>query len=238
MIEEYDFLLGILPEAGIKMCVAFLCGLLLGMERELKGKPAGLRTITLITVGSTLFMIVSDLVSLTTEGPEAITRVDPSRIASQVVSGIGFLGAGAIIQSRGSIHGLTTAATIWVAAGIGLAIGVGFPVLSIGITLLVLTVLVALHPVRRWMNRRGEPTSIDLHVPNDGLVFERIKNILGGHDLAENNLSLVEHDGDHLVLRVWYSKEQPDNQRLLEELAALEGIRGTAVDEASHPPSR
>ena len=156
MIEETDLLLEFLPDAGIKLGVAFLCGILLGMERELKGKPAGLRTMTLITVGSTLFMIVSELVTVTTGGPEAITRVDPSRIASQVVSGIGFLGAGAIIESRGSVHGLTTAATIWVAAGIGLCIGVGFPALAGGITLLVLTVLVALQPLRTWLNRRGD----------------------------------------------------------------------------------
>jgi len=156
MIEETDLLLEFLPEAGIKLGVAFLCGILLGMERELKGKPAGLRTMTLITVGSTLFMIVSELATVATGGPEAITRVDPSRIASQVVSGIGFLGAGAIIESRGSVHGLTTAATIWVAAGIGLCIGVGFPVLAGGITLLVLTVLVALQPLRTWLNRRGD----------------------------------------------------------------------------------
>lgn len=230
MIEEFEFLLGFLPEAAIKLGVACLCGLLVGMERELKGKPAGLRTITLITVGATLFMIVSDLVALTTEGPEAITRVDPSRIASQVVSGIGFLGAGAIIQSRGSIHGLTTAATIWVAAGIGLCVGVGFPVLGLGITLLVLLVLVALQPVRSWLSRRGERSTIDLEMPNDGLIFERVKNILGSHDLPEDNLSLVEHEGDRIVLRVRHKKEGAGSQRLLEELAAVNGIRGAPVE--------
>lgn len=233
MIEEFDLLLGILPEAAIKMGVAFLCGFLLGMERELKGKPAGLRTITLITVGSALFMIISDLVTLTTDGPAAITRVDPSRIASQVVTGIGFLGAGAIIQSRGSVHGLTTAATIWVAAGVGLCVGVGFPVLATSITLLVLGVLVALHPVREWLNRRGEDDTIDLQLPNDSLVLERIKNVLKSHDLPENNLSLVEHGDDRLIVRVTYKKEGAANQRLLRELASIEEVRGTTGGEDS-----
>lgn len=233
MIEEFDLLLGILPEAAIKMGVAFLCGFLLGMERELKGKPAGLRTITLITVGSALFMIISDLVTLTTDGPAAITRVDPSRIASQVVTGIGFLGAGAIIQSRGSVHGLTTAATIWVAAGVGLCVGVGFPVLATSITLLVLGVLVALHPVREWLNRRGEDDTIDLQLPNDSLVLERIKNVLKSHDLPENNLSLVQHGDDRLIVRVTYKKEGAANQRLLRELASIEEVRGTTDGEDS-----
>lgn len=233
MIEEFDLLLGILPEAAIKMGVAFLCGFLLGMERELKGKPAGLRTITLITVGSALFMIISDLVTLTTDGPAAITRVDPSRIASQVVTGIGFLGAGAIIQSRGSVHGLTTAATIWVAAGVGLCVGVGFPVLATSITLLVLGVLVALHPVREWLNRRGEDDTIDLQLPNDSLVLERIKNVLKSHDLPENNLSLVQRGDDRLIVRVTYKKEGAANQRLLRELASIEEVRGTTGGENS-----
>ena len=149
MIEEFDFLLGFLPEVAIKPGVACLCGLLLGMEREWRGKPAGLRTITLMTVGATLFMIVSDLVALTIDGPEAITRVDPSRIASQVVSGIGFLGAGAIIQSRGSIHGLTTAATVWVAASIGLCVGVRKG----------RAVSVYWRSLRRWRGSGGRPST-------------------------------------------------------------------------------
>ena len=241
MIEEFDFLLGFLPKVAIKLGVACLCGLLLGMEREWRGKPAGLRTITLMTVGATLFMIVSDLVALTTDGPEAITRVDPSRIASQVVSGIGFLGAGAIIQSRGSVHGLTTAATVWVAAGIGLCVGVGFPVLGLGITFLVLLVLVALHPVRSWLARRGGRSTIDLEMRNDGLIFERVKNILGSHDLPRDNLSLVQHEGDRVVLRVQHTKEGAGSQRLLEELAAVEGVRGTPVhvdEESGHSTPR
>lgn len=230
MIEEFEVLFGILPEAGIKLGVAVLCGILLGMEREQKGKPAGLRTITLITVGSTLFMIVSDLVTLMTDGPEAITRVDPSRIASQVVTGVGFLGAGAIIQSRGSIHGLTTAATIWVAAGIGLCIGVGFPALATGITLLVLAVLVTLDPLRTRLSQRGDTTTLDLETLNDSLVIERIKNILGSHDLPESNLSIEQQNGDRLVLQIQLNKEESGNQRLMDELATIEGVTGTPID--------
>lgn len=241
MIDNPDLLLGILPEALLKLAVAFLCGSLLGMEREIKGKPAGLRTIILITVGATLFMIVSDLVTLTTKGPDAITRVDPSRIASQVVTGVGFLGGGAIIQARGSIHGLTTAATIWVGAGIGLCIGLGFPLLAIGLTLLVLGVLVALYPVRAWLRQRGEPKTLEVLLPNDSLIVEQVKNVLGSNDLPEDNFSFVPEGEDQLSLRIHYNSGQAGKQDLLEELRVMDGVHGAALDSSAlrseHVPS-
>lgn len=233
MIDDWSLLVGILPEVGVKLTAALLCGFILGMEREVKEKPAGLRTIVLITIGATLFMIISDLVTLTTEGPEAITRVDPSRIASQVVTGIGFLGGGAIIQARGSVHGLTTAATIWVAAGIGLCIGLGFPLLGIGITLLVLGVLVVLSPVRAWVNRQGQPQTLELYLPNDMLVLEQVKNILGSHDLPDENFSLAREDDEDLLLRVLYNSGEMGKQHLLRELAAMEKVNGGTVEETS-----
>src|SRR5690606_38344748 len=111
MIENWHELVDQLPTFAVRLLVALVCGTLLGLERERREKPAGIRTIVLITVGSALYMIVSSLVPLAMDWPE-ITRADPSRIAAQVVTGIGFLGAGTIIQARGAIHGLTTAAVI------------------------------------------------------------------------------------------------------------------------------
>lgn len=140
-----------LPAIAVRVGAAIVCGLMLGVERERKDKPAGIRTIMLITVGATIYMLVSELIPTITEGPESITRTDPARVAAQVVTGIGFLGAGTIIQARGSVHGLTTAAVIWVAAAIGLVIGIGFPLLGIGLTLVVLTTLVALEPLTKWI---------------------------------------------------------------------------------------
>ena len=122
--------------------VAAACGAMIGIERELKDKPAGFRTNILICVGSALYMCVGLLLANAGDQP-----TDPSRIAAQVVSGIGFLGAGAIIQGGGKVIGLTTAATIWVVAGIGLIAGAGFPLLALvaaALTLLTLAVLGAL----------------------------------------------------------------------------------------------
>lgn len=228
MIESWELLQTVLAESVVKLAVSLLCGILLGMERELKGKPAGLRTIALITVGATIFMIVSDLIALVTEGPTSITRVDPSRIASQVVTGIGFLGAGAIIQARGAIHGLTTAATIWVAASIGLCVGVGFPLLGIAVTVLVLLVLIALIPVRAWLSRRGEEETLTLVLPNDALALRRVKNILRQNGVPDRGIALGPEKDDTLMIELTY-RSHAGQQRLLEELSSVEGVHGEVV---------
>ncbi len=126
---------------------AFL-GAALGFEREWRQKYAGLRTNILIAIGSTLFTVMSIDLSSGSGG-------DPTRIAAQIVTGIGFLGAGAIMRTGADVRGLTTAATIWVNAAIGVAVGGGeyrLAVIATGITLLV---LVLLNPVENWMDRRG-----------------------------------------------------------------------------------
>lgn len=229
MLEGWELLYdGVLIEAAVRLGIAFFCGFLLGAEREIKEKPAGLRTIILITVGATIFMIVSDLIAQVTEGPEAITRVDPSRIAAQVVTGIGFLGAGAIIQARGAIHGLTTAAAVWVAAGIGLCVGIGFPLLGIGITLLVLLVLVALDPISTWLNRHGDEETLRLVLSNDTLVLQRVRAILKSNAIPEDRMTLRSRTPDHLKLSVSY-RSREGKHRLLEELSTVGGVRGDTV---------
>src|SRR5437867_4356778 len=113
--------------------LAVLLGGAIGMERELRGKAAGLRTNILICVGSVLFTQLSTALA----GPNG----DPGRIAAQIVTGVGFLGAGTIIHGKGSITGLTSAATIWLVAAIGVAVGAGQDYVAAGATLLVIVVL-------------------------------------------------------------------------------------------------
>ena len=126
-------------EMFARLSVATLCGGLIGLEREIHGKVAGLRTHALVSLGSALIMIVSTDIYAAYRG---IAQVDPSRIAAQVVSGIGFLGAGAIIRFPTGITGLTTAASLWVVSAIGLACGAGFFKPALATTILVLVVLV------------------------------------------------------------------------------------------------
>lgn len=124
-----------------KLTLAAVLGMLIGFEREYRGKPAGLRTYMLVALGATLFTIMS-YASL--ESDLGSSSFDPSRIASQVVVGIGFIGGGLIFLKGDRMEGLTTAAGLWATAAIGMAVGFGFYIVSIFSTLLVLFVLLAL----------------------------------------------------------------------------------------------
>ncbi len=132
-----------------RLATAVVLGAAIGMERELHGKQAGLRTHTLIALGAALLTVMS--IAIPTPYVIAYHVGDVSRIASNIATGVGFLGAGVILHSRGRIIGLTTAATIWVVAAIGVAAGAGEYVAAVGATLLVLVVLVPL----RWWERRA-----------------------------------------------------------------------------------
>jgi len=146
-----DFVWRLLLAAGL--------GAALGVEREYRQKPAGLRTNILIAVGSALFTILSLVMTSGGGG-------DPSRVAGQIVTGIGFLGGGAIMRYRDTVHGMTTAATIWVNAAIGVAAGAGQYQLAIVTAVLTLIVLVALPPIETYFERRaGWP---DRHRPPSG----------------------------------------------------------------------
>ena len=130
-----------------RLCLAAALGAVLGLEREWRQKYAGLRTNILIAIGAALFTVMSIDLSATAGG-------DPTRVAAQIVTGIGFLGAGAIMRTGVGIRGLTTASMIWVNAAIGVAVGGGeyrLAIIATGVTLLV---LVLLTPVERWIERR------------------------------------------------------------------------------------
>src|SRR5688572_18658130 len=122
-----------------KLALATLLGGVIGWEREASGKPAGLRTNILICVGAALLTELSIKFSTISGGD--VPRWDPARITAQIVSGIGFLGAGTIMQAKGTVTGLTTAATLWVVAAIGMTAGAGLFIEATGTTLLVLVVL-------------------------------------------------------------------------------------------------
>jgi len=131
----------------LRLLLAAALGAAIGLEREWHRKPAGLRTNILIAVGAALFTIVS--VALAGQGGSA------DRLAAQVVTGIGFLGAGAILRGRQHVHGLTTAATIWVNAAIGIAAGAGMFALAAAATILTLVVLAILAPIERYFEGRS-----------------------------------------------------------------------------------
>jgi len=140
-----------LTETVLKLLLAVALGGLIGIERETSQKPAGLRTNILVCVGSAMLMILSDLILRKNGGSQG----DLTRMAAAVITGMGFIGAGTIIQARGMVHGLTTASTIWVVAGLGLVVGAGFYLEAVIFTGLVILTLVLFLKLEGRFHRRA-----------------------------------------------------------------------------------
>jgi putative Mg2+ transporter-C (MgtC) family protein len=138
----------------IKLSLAALLGGLFGVERDFHGHEAGLRTNMMIAISSCLFTILS--IEAFPLLPETGGFRDTARVAAQIVVGVGFLGAGAVIQARDRVRGLTTAATIWLVAAVGMAIGTGAYIAGIFTTIFALAVLVLLAPLSKRLERRGQ----------------------------------------------------------------------------------
>ncbi|MFO1067866.1 MAG: MgtC/SapB family protein [Geminicoccaceae bacterium] len=151
---EFPESLGDLPEMLLRLGAAALLGGILGLERELKDKPLGLRTNMLMALGACAFgLLTVDVVELFRRDPE-LGHVDPSRVIQGIVEGIGFLGTGAIIQARGNVQGATTGATIWVVGAIGIACSFGLLLLAVTVTGIALLVLAVLGGVERLLRTR------------------------------------------------------------------------------------
>jgi len=154
----------------LQLALAVLLGGAIGLERELAGKPAGLRTNILICVGAMLFTLMS--VRLAFQGPG---NGDPTRIAAQIATGVGFIGAGTILHARGAVTGLTSAATIWVVAAIGIAVGAGAYVDALETTALVMVVLYGLGYVERFAGRHTTRSHLLIHARPEPNALEELE---------------------------------------------------------------
>ena len=168
-----------------------LLGGIIGFERELAGKPAGLRTNILICIGAALLVDVSMRIGLV----DGHRVGDPGRIAAQIVSGVGFLGAGTIMQGQGVVTGLTSAATIWVVAAIGMTVGAGFYIEGIGAGLLVTFVLAGLGGLERWVQRARRVVSATIRTRVD-TPEEWISSALRAHGIRVEQQQLFDHEQD------------------------------------------
>jgi putative Mg2+ transporter-C (MgtC) family protein len=180
-------------DIGLKILAAALLGGLVGAERERRGKWAGLRTHMLIAVGSALLTHLSIHIG---EFQDDLTRWDPGRIAAQIVTGVGFIGAGTIIQSRGGVQGLTTAAGLWVAAAVGMAAGARFYTEAAVTAVVLLVVLAAMRPVERLLKR--DLQELILALPPDRSLA-RVAEVLEERDVETDLLSVQEREGHRIV---------------------------------------
>lgn len=218
-----------LQTAIYRILLSLLIGGLIGLERQLKFQSAGLRTFTLICLGSTLAMLLSLWLPIMLG--DGFFHGDPARMAAQVLSGIGFLGAGAIIHHRGSIQGLTTAASIWVSAIIGMGIGAGLYIPSIIMAVIVLFVLNVDDALGRRTNWGGRTRYMEL-------CFSGIQNRIPEIEtiLREYKIRVIDLDNDvnfdlqnrTYVLHIRVKNSQYENQAV-DALSKLQNLLRVSV---------
>ncbi len=210
---------------ALKLLMAVVCGGAIGFERELSRKPAGLRTNVLICVGATLFMIVSRHIG----GGAPYT--DPARLVAQVVTAIGFIGAGVILQSRGSITGLTTAATILLVGAVGVTIGEGMFTVAVMVTLLIIAVLVVLRRVERAFVRRRRLFHYLLKTTDAPQALARLLDLLEREGLRLDDFSVLDLTEGRHELRFAVVTSLEENSRLIKLLPEI----GTEVQGSTAP---
>ena len=206
----------------LRILAAVICGGAIGLERGMKNRPAGLRTYMLVCVGSCLIMLTNQYLY------QATQTGDPMRLGAQVVSGIGFLGAGTIIVTRhNQIKGLTTAAGLWSAAGVGLALGVGFyeAALIAGFTIFV--VLTLLQRLDDQMRSKTRVVELYVELAENASVGDFIRGVRN-LDLEIGNIQLehsgsMERNGQSLMATV-KAKKRTKHDALMEKIRAIEGV--------------
>lgn len=212
----------------VKLLLAALAGGLVGLEREMHGRPAGLRTNLLVAVGSCVMVIVSEAFYLKYGmfGADTALRLDPSRVAAQIVTGIGFIGAGVILKEGASVRGLTTAASLWTVAGLGMAFGMGFYSLGIIATLLVLVSLTFLKKLDPIIRKDRFLTLAVTAANREGLLDE-LQSILASRNLLVSDiLSTVDLATDELFYQMVITQQQKRiGQELTMAIRQLKGIK-------------
>jgi putative Mg2+ transporter-C (MgtC) family protein len=202
-----------------RLGLAAALGGVVGLEREMSGKPAGLRTNLLICVGAAL---LTDLSLVVAQRPHTGMNADPARIAAQIVSGIGFLGAGTIIQARGGVMGLTTAATLWVVAAIGMAAGAGAYTEAVGTTVLVIVALVLLGRIEeRLLPDQGRFLQVTAAAGQD--VVAHVEAILSDAGLGFEVVD-IRQDDDRVMVSFQATGRNRNWRGVTERIAGLEGV--------------
>ena len=200
MKEQIIQQLWMLPE----LLLSVLLGFAIGLERNMRSKEAGIRTHTIVCFGAALMTIIS----------KHIGNGDPGRIAAQIVSGVGFLGAGMIVFKQHEVKGLTTAAGIWAAAGVGMACGAGFFILAIGATALLITVQWVFH-LRFRLFRNKRTYSVKIEFSRTGDENLRIKEIFGTDRF---NHLILKRDGDQVLYSATLTTDNEFSSTQLNEI--------------------
>ncbi|WP_233785950.1 MgtC/SapB family protein [Planococcus halotolerans] len=230
-----DFLPADYMVITVRLLMAAVLSGIIGIERETKKQPAGLRTHLLVGTGACLMMILSvtgfDTYINTMTGP---LQFDPSRIPSYVISGIGFLGAGTIIVNRGSVKGLATAASIWVAAGLGLVIGIGMYYVAVLSTLIVIGTLYVLGEVEKKYISKHKQKQIVIIAEDQSEMFAKLSGFFENNDLKVTDFQIEELDtySEKQVSKYIFSLKEgkvQNEMELVKEIQKLDGVAKVIV---------
>jgi putative Mg2+ transporter-C (MgtC) family protein len=205
----------------LRLLVALALGAIVGLERERQERAAGLRTVTMVSLGSCLFTII---------GAYGFPNTDPSRVAAQIVTGIGFLGAGTIFLRKDLVRGLTTAATIWAVAAIGMAAGTAQYFEAAFTTLLILGVLMVLKPIEKRFFKRPSEAQVSVIVPRRDGEIEELRAALGA--IGAFPLAIRIHELSDTDDRLEIDVGLPANRttaELLRQLRSLQGARQVLI---------
>jgi len=209
-------------EITLRLLLAIALGGTIGLEREARQKPAGFRTNVLICVGSAMMMILSQILLQGKEGSEG----DLTRIAAGVITGIGFIGAGTILQARGIVHGLTTASTLWVVAGLGLVVGAGYYLIGIIFTCLILLTLVLFRKIEDFYLRKSF-YRYHLKIKDNQEILTGLRKLASHLGLKIEDLNLRREKDFSLISFSFSSTEEKENQfhKCLPELGEVLEIK-------------
>lgn len=210
-------------EILLRLGLACLLGGIVGLERERNKQPAGLRTHILVCIGATLVMLCNIFIF---EKYKGVANIDPARLGAQVISGIGFLGAGTIIKEGLSIRGLTTAASLWVVACLGIAIGLGFYPGAIISTSFILVVLMFFSKFEYLFNIKTSKSILILKSVNTEGQINIIESKLKEFEIIYNNVSVESAEDNLIAIRVYLTKSKDISyNKLMEEIYKIEGIK-------------
>lgn len=204
---------------SVKLLVSLALGAILGAEREYKGRNIGFRTIILITLGSTFFTILSFIIG---EGN------DSSRIASNIVTGIGFLGAGAIFRDGATVRGVTTASIIWISAAIGMACGIGQYEFAVMVTISVLIILLGFAGVQKFIDSYNKELVYSITIENNPIRKQELENQIRAYKLKFTWLNYNKLDTSLIIVYEVNGSENNHN-RFIEYLTSSEWIKSFRV---------
>jgi putative Mg2+ transporter-C (MgtC) family protein len=204
---------------GLQVLTAIILGGIVGYDREKKMKAAGLKTNILICLGATLYTVISMLNVQNNVGP-----MDPNRVGAQIVSGIGFLGAGAIIQGKGAVIGLTTAATIWVVAAIGYTIGIGYPISAAIFSVTVLVVLKWINPIYKMIESEDKSDYFHVEVLSLGPVKRSVLELIKHENIEIDEVYEDSIDKKRKVLTLYIYAHKRVTERFVSDIQDVASV--------------